>query len=621
MKESSFNVTFRGKKYPAHYVKTVSQAELFLKELMLKEVLFGIDTETEPIPEYKNHAYAGLSPHLSVVRLLQVFDGEAAYIFDLRHLMDAGASYEIFKQFLETKRFVAHNATFELSFFRYWFGVRRMNITCTMLIAKLLFHATYPTDEGLSGSLANLAKALLEVDVLKGMQISDWSENELTFEQVEYAALDPLITLKLAERIAPGLEKFGLERIYKLIKAAQHPIVSMQLNGFGLDKNVHEGNIVYWREALYTAKKKVLKATGLSDLTSAKMSDWLAQNLDKEIVEFWPKTPGGKLSTDSNAFVEFSYLPIVEPFAEFQKKKILCSTFGQTLIDSCNPVTGRLHANFKLCGARTGRLSCTKPNLQNLPRSPDKRKHPNEPDIRESFRASSGRTFICADYSQIELRVAAELSRDVAMLEAYAAGIDLHELTASKIMHKPLHDVTKSDRQLAKAFNFGLLFGLGAQKFSHYAKKSYGVDVSNEDAKSSIKIFRQTYAGYREWQLEQADRASQTFECRTPCGKLRRLPEDNTFGNSMNTPVQGGAAEVMLHALVHLDKNLENFDEIKLVNCVHDEIILEAKKGFEGEAQGIVENCMIQGYLDVFPGGITNGLVEAKSGSTWADAK
>lgn len=621
MEESSFFIRFKDKEYPAHYLRDSSSALTALSYLMEKDVLFGIDTETEAIPEFKYHAYAGLSPHLSVVRLLQVFDGDSVFVFDLRHLFDSGLSYGAFSEFLQTKRFVAHNATFEISFFRHWFGVQHMNIACTMLIAKLLFHATYPDDGGLAFSLAALVKSLLGVDLSKGMQISDWSQNELTFEQVEYAALDPLVTLLLAEKLAPGIQKLGLERIYHLVKEAQHPIVSMQLNGFGLDKSKHEKSIIYWREALYTAKKKALKETGLSDITPDQVSHWLGENLSNEILEFWPKTPGGKLSTSADAFSEYSYLPIVEPFSEFQKKKVLCSTFGQQLINEMNPVTGRLHAGYKLCGARTGRLACSKPNLQNLPRSPDKSKYPNEPDVRESFRAGEGCTFVCADYSQIELRVAAELSQDRAMLEAYQSGIDLHTLTASKIMHKGLGDVTKADRQLAKAFNFGLLFGLGAKKFSHYAKKSYGQEVSQEEASASIKIFRNTYSGYRRWQLEQADNAAQTFECRTPLGKLRRLPEDNTFGNSMNQPVQGGAAEVMMSALVHLEHSLNGMEEIKLVNCVHDEIVLEVEESWTEEAKALVENCMVQGYLDVFPHGITNGLVEAKVGHTWAEAK
>ncbi len=607
MEQRQFSVSFLGQDINAIYVTDKSTAIQLLEGLMQKDCLFGIDTETMAKADFKHISTAALSAHLGQIRLLQVYDGKNSVIFDLLHINDDN----IFLAFLEQKKFVAHNAIFDLQFFMQM-GVKTMNIGCTYLVAKLLFHASYPTDEGLSASLQALTEQMFKVDMNKAMQKSDWSVPDLTFEQIEYASLDAVCVLKLAEKLAPGLEKLGLQRIYKLSKNAQHPIARMQLNGILLDVERHREKISEWRTALYAAKKHLLKITGLDEVTGHKLSGWLDTNLPPNVRRVWPETETGKLSTDAHTFADFSFLPIVAPFSDYQRLEKLTSTYGNRLIDQINPATGRLHAQYKICGARTGRLSSSAPNLQNLPR---------DNDIRKSFIPFQSSTFLCADYSQVELRVAAELSRDGAMLEAYKNGIDLHALTASKVSHKSLSEVTKSDRQFAKAINFGFLFGLGARKFSHYAKKSYKVDVTEDEAEEAVSVFRETYSGYREWQMEQATKAHTTLTCRTPCGKLRRLPSDNTYGNSMNHPVQGGAAEIMLYALIRLDRQLGPSSRDKLVNVVHDEVIIECpEEDIEG-CKAIMEDCMTQAFLDVFPNGITRGLVEVKNGKSWAEAK
>ena len=176
---------------------------------------------------------------------------------------------------------------------------------------------------------------------------------------------------------------------------------------------------------------------------------------------------------------------------------------------------------------------------------------------------------------------------------------------------------------MAKAINFGLMFGLGAKKFSHYAKKSYGVEVSEKEAYSAVEAFRETYTGYREWQLKQVDEASETKTVRTPFGKLRRLPSDNTYGTSMNTPIQGGAAECMLASLVELNKNLNG--HARLVNCVHDEILVECDPDYEPEyiqhVKEKISKSMTDGFLKIFPNGITNNLVGIGVGDSWGAAK
>lgn len=604
--------------YVTHYIKDKSAALKALRTLMKKDVLFGIDTETAVDESFKHVTKAALSPYLANIRLIQVFDSEEIYVFDCYGIED----YAIFIPFLETKKFIAHYAMFELSHF-YAMGVTKMQIGCTRILSKLIFHAVWPTDAGTGASLEDLCEMVLKIPMDKRGQTTDWSMPELTFEQVKYAALDAVAVIRIAEKLAPGLKKLGLERSYELSKNVQHPLVLMQLKGWAIDKVLHQKMIASWRADAFSLKREIQKLTGMTKITSGTIAEWLTKNLDDATLEIWPKTDTGRLSTDANAFVDFGDIPIVKPFSQYQKKITLSSTFGQKLSEKLNAATGRLHGSFNILGARTGRLSASNPNLQNAVRSPSKaEKAAGVYDFRDIFVASPGRVLVCADYSQIELRVAAEVSQDPRMQNAYRQCIDLHKLTASKISGKPLGQIEDKspERQLAKAVNFGLLYGLGANKFSHYAKKSYGVQTDRADALKAIEAFRETYSGYRAWQLKQSEEAAVSMQVRTPCGKLRKLDNVTAYGGSMNTPIQGGAAEVMQYALIRL------FDQFKgtkthLVSTVHDEVIVECEESSVIETEETVARCMIAGYLDVFPNGITKKLVEAKHGLTWGEAK
>jgi DNA polymerase-1 len=620
VEQTAFTVSFFGESYPAYYIKDKSDAIRALEKLIQKDLLFGIDTETMALERYRSIGKAALSPHLSKVRLLQVFDGKSAVVFDMLYIEDA----IIFRRFLESKRFIAHNAVFDLQRFMHEFHVQNMNIGCTMILAKILFHATYATDEGLSASLQNLIESVFKVEVAKENQASDWAASDLTFEQVQYSALDPLYCLKLAERLAPGLPKLGLVNTYQLLKKAQHPIASLELNGIRLDVERHREAVGIWRDKLYSAKKELLDITGLEKITSHTVADYLYQTLPKETLAIWPVTESGKLSTDANVFSEFSYLDIVKPFSEFQKRSILTSTFGSQLISDVNPATGRLHCRFNLTGARTGRLSCSRPNLQNIPRSPDKEYkalHTDEPDLRAHFVAGDGCSLVGADFNQVEIRAAAELSRDQNMLNAYREGLDIHAITAASISGKRIEDITKEDRRRAKAISFGALYGIGSKKLSNYAKKSYKADISPADSSEILREWRELYSGYAEWMQIQVKNAQKTLSSRTPIGKLRCLSSDNTFGSAANTPIQGGSAEAMIASLVTIYDKIRNSDEIKLINCVHDEVLLDVEKGYEAEAKTLLEESMTAGFLFVFPNGITRGLVEAHIGDSWAGVK
>ena len=225
-----------------------------------------------------------------------------------------------------------------------------------------------------------------------------------------------------------------------------------------------------------------------------------------------------------------------------------------------------------------------------------------------------------ADYSQIELRVAAELSQDKAMINVYKKGLDLHTYMASRIAGKPLDKVTKEERQLGKSLNFGLAFGLGAKGLVDYARWNYGVTLTEDEAYSHVKKFFDTYSGYATWQGKMRDRAAKTMQTSTVLGKTRKLQPIGMYTRSVNHPVQGSAAEVVITALNKLHIEVDN-RTIKLILSVHDEIILEVDHGYDDDAVTLLEDKMVEAYQDLFPRGVTNKLVEVKQGATWADTK
>lgn len=614
MDEHSFTIKFQNKNIDCFYIKTDELAIPIIASLMEKDCLFAVDTETAADEEYKLYPKAALNPHLSHIRLLQIYDGECCYVFDF-HYVDGS----LFIPFLETKRLLAHNAIFEYKFFRK-LGVKEMNIGCTMILYKIISHSIYPDDTGLAASLESLTESVLKEPIAKYVQKSDWGVDNLNFEQIEYAAIDPVACYYIGEKLGKGLTKFGLQKIYQITKEAQYPLGEMELNGMLLDVEKHKGVITEWRDELYKAKNDLMAFLGVSRITDNVVRNWLEENLLEDVLEYWPKTaptkskPLGQLSVSADTFSEYPYLEVVAPLAKYKKLDKLSSTYGDTLINTISPFTGRLHCRFNLCGARTGRLSSSSPNFQNYPRDEKLRGH---------FVASPGYVLICADYSQIEVRVAAELSQDEAMLRVYRDGLDIYSATAGALNNKPIKQVTKKERQVAKALVLGLLFGLGAKKFSHYAKKGYAVDVSTEEAVEYISKFRKLYPSLRAWQLEQAASCETSLKAITVAGKIRALPSDSWYGAALNHPVQGTAAEIILTALSIFHNYIKNIDNayIKLINCVHDEILVECPSTIATEVESLLKVAMVEAYKKTFPNGVIRDLVGSGIGDSWGTAK
>jgi DNA polymerase I-like protein with 3'-5' exonuclease and polymerase domains len=213
---------------------------------------------------------------------------------------------------------------------------------------------------------------------------------------------------------------------------------------------------------------------------------------------------------------------------------------------------------------------------------------------------------VVADYGQIELRVAAAIAKEQVMLEAYRTGADLHAKTAAFVLGKPLQEVGKEDRQLAKAVNFGLLYGQSANGLIKYAKTSYGVDLSVRDADKFRRLFFEAYKSIKSWH-EQAwtEARNGATEVRTALGRRRLLPKASNddwgrFTGLVNTVVQGSCADALKLAMVELAQELPSGAGI--VSTVHDELIVEVPEDRAEETKLLVEKCMLRAVEQLFPG-------------------
>jgi len=293
----------------------------------------------------------------------------------------------------------------------------------------------------ISHKLEDVVQRELGIELDKEHQASDWS-GDLTREILEYAAKDAEVLLPLAKALEPKIEDAGLQKAVEIEHRMLPAIVWMSGAGVPFDA---EG----WRKHLDTKETELeqLKANvdeHAPDHPDGKEWNW---NSPSQVIEAF-RLHGIKLAdTKEETLSRYSH-PLAKALLDYRKTNKLVSTYGSKLLEKVED--GRIYASWWQIGAGTGRMACSSPNLQNLP-----------PEVRCYVKAPAGRMLVVADYSQIELRIAAKISGEERMLEAFAKGEDIHEITARSLTGR--EDVTKQERKLAKAVNFGLLYGMGSR--------------------------------------------------------------------------------------------------------------------------------------------------------------
>lgn len=616
---TDFKVEFEGKEYPCLYVTTKQKAEQVIEFLKTKPGVLAADLETGALSKYRNVPKAALSPHMASPRLLQFFTGMGSIVIDLWRTGPIDL-----KSLFESRPSVFHNMTFDYKMLRQHYGVETPDMHCTAIMARCVFHAIYAQDF-VGADLGNVVKIVLRQELNKKAGRSDWSLPDLTFEQIHYAAKDTITLMRIYERLSDSIDKLGLRKVYDLYRKAQLVLSGAELTGITFDHEQHRKNVVHWRQELADAEDEVKRITGLTKITDGEVAKWLDATLPEYEKSVWPRTErtttgkGGKLQTNADAFVMFSHLDIVKPLTKYKKLMKLTTSFGMNLINQVNPATGKLHPTYRIAGAKTGRLSCSDGNIQQMPRVPKDDKSPN---IRAAFVPSKGYTMVVADYSQVEVRYIAELSQDEKMLHAFEEGMDIYAYTAAHLNGIDISEVTKEQRQQSKALVLGLNYGLGYKKFAHYAKKGYNVDISEGDSFNLVNDYRNLYTGLREWQLQQVSACEvNRYIAKTVMGKTRKMYEDGYFCACMNHPVQGGCAEIMLLAIVKAHENFKG-TTARILASVHDELIVECKPEEVEAVKDKLKSAMIDAYKEIVPNARTlRNLVEPTSGDNWAEAK
>ena len=548
---------------PVYLVTDLAVLGRVLRSLMPAPIL-AIDTET-----------TGLDPHTARIRLIQIAaPGLPVALLDMWAL--PAESWDSIRELLQKPGIkIFQNAKFDCQIFLQRGIALGGTLFDTMIASQLVYGGLKKPH-----SLAALALEHLGLNLSKQCQKSNWA-GDLTLAQLEYAAMDALVLLHLRDVLREKLVSAGLVEVAKLEFDALRAIALMEFNGMLLDRERWEILQVN-AQSEFDAAIAQLKHLGI---------DTLKVNLNSaDQVKTALRQLGVKVSsTDKNTLVSLAdQHPVVRALLEYRRVSKLRSAFTDTYLKHINPATGRIHASYMQLGCRTGRMSANNPNLQQVPR---------DVAVRSCFRAALGHKIISADYSQIELRLVAEIAQDFRMIAAYRNGDDLHKLTAALIANKPLDSVTSSERTAAKAINFGLIYGCGAPTLRRTAKSKYDVDLTLEEAKAYRNQYFSHYKGIHIWhmRLMRADFARR-LEIRTRSNRRRLWVERPRVTATSNSIVQGTAADILKKALALLPAAIAHTGA-KIIGAVHDEILLECPSDTAEEAAKILRSTMIQAGL------------------------
>jgi DNA polymerase-1 len=345
---------------------------------------------------------------------------------------------------------------------------------------------------------------------------------------------------------------------------------------------------------------------------------WLSDAAGERLAN-WPRTTTGVLSIERKHLkrLVLAEEPTVKPVLALLAREKLLSTFGPKLRDHINPVTGRLHCSYNNAASKAGRFTASSPNLQQLPSA-------KAPDFKACIVAAPGCLLVGGDWSQIEMRAAAWISRDPALTAVYEQARDLHSETAGLIAGVSVTEVTKEQRQGAKAVNFGSIYGIGPRTLAEDAFDTYGIDMTAAEAKAALDRFFLAYRTLKRWMHNHADLCQRRGYVRIGAGRVveaRWEPSGHlSFPQCCNLPVQGAAADAMLRAIPMVFRRLRGING-GLVASIHDELLLEVAEADASTARSILEETMVEAFELTFPGAPSGNVVEVKIGQTWKEVK
>ena len=432
-------------------------------------------------------------------------------------------------------------------------------------------------------------------------------------DAAEISATWAQLTMQLAERLPDELERVHLtDTFHQLDLPIAKILAKMEFEGIQLDIDFLRTLSISFDAELtrLDAEAHAFSEDNFNINSPKDLSRFLF-----EVLELKPTTKKNRkhgLSTDQDTLESIDH-PIAQAILDYRAISKLRSTYSEALAAQADPVSHRIHGCFNECVTATTRLSSSDPNLQNIPGRTELGRQ-----IKRAFIPKPGYSFISADYSQIELRLMAAFSKEPALCTAYHNGEDVHARTAASLFEIPIESVTKQQRQLAKTINFGLIYGMGAQKLARET------GYSKADAKSFLDKFHAQFPTLSAYFADQLETARRVGETRTIFGHRRPLPElydskpqFRAFGERVvgNAPIQGSASDIVKRAMIRLDDMLRQNDlHANLLIQVHDELLIECPDDEIDKTAKILVDAM-ENAADI---GVPL-RVELKIGKNWAD--
>ncbi|MCQ2289517.1 MAG: DNA polymerase I [Muribaculaceae bacterium] len=449
----------------------------------------------------------------------------------------------------------------------------------------------------------------------KGKRQLKWAQ--VKAEKVAAVACEhAAINMQLPEIIDRNLEQEGMTHLLQTIEMPLVKVLArMEMAGARIDTKALGEYSLLLTERMNALDAECHQLAGVTFNTAspAQVGEVLFDHL--KIDEKAKKTKTGQYSTTEEVLLKLrDRHPLIDKILELRGIRKLLSTYVNALPALINPRTGRIHTTYNQTVTATGRLSSTNPNLQNIPVRNDEGR-----EIRRAFIPADGNTFFSADYSQIELRLVADLAADQTMLDAFAAGHDIHAITAARIYHKPLNEVTGDERRKAKTANFGILYGISAFGLSERLR------IPRSEAKELIDSYFATFPSVRQYIDRSVAQAREKGYVTTLDGRRRMLPDIKSRNavvrafserNAVNAPIQGTAADIIKRAMIAIDRRFEAEGlRSKMILQVHDELNFDVIPAELDQVQRIVVEEMERAYT-----GRVHLTASHASATNWLDA-
>jgi len=498
-------------------------------------------------------------------------------------------------------------------------GLRPTPLTFDTMIAEWL---TNPTSHNLG--LKNLAWVRLDFRMTEITELIGTGKKQISMDLVPiekaapYAAMDAIAVI----RLLPGLQsELNANSAIKLFEEIEMPLIpvlaDMEMTGIDLDIDFlkHMSNELQTR--LTELENKVYEHVGerFNINSTQQLSNAIFNRLKLVPPDRTRRTEAGNFSTSAEVLEALQGKhPVVDLLLEYRELSKLKSTYLDALPEQVNPKTGRVHTSYNQAGSVTGRIASSDPNLQNIPIRTELGRQ-----VRQAFIAAPGFTLLSVDYSQVELRIAAHMSNDQAMLAAFRADQDIHTATAAAILGKTLDKVTKEERRHAKAINFGLLYGMSPYGLTRTS------DLTLAEAEDFVEAYFKQFPGVKGYLDNMRRLAAKQGYVETLLGRRRYFPGLKSGGNqqtrareereAINAPIQGTAADIMKIAMARVSSALkENELSGHMLLQVHDELVLECPQKELKKTAQIVRTMMESAYNLAIP-----LKTEARHGHDWGD--